>query len=97
VADCEAILQVKVWLTGISPMIWRRVLVPATFTLRELHGVIQVAMGWEGIHLYDFHLGAARYGSWQVAASSPDVTLAAAIAQRCPVHLRVRLEHPLAP
>ena len=56
VADSEAILQVKVWLTGISPMIWRRVLVPAAFTLRELHGVIQVAMGWEGIHLYDFHL-----------------------------------------
>jgi hypothetical protein len=77
VADGEAILQVKVWLTGISPMIWRRVLVPATFTLRELHGVIQVAMGWEGIHLYDFHLRAARYGSWEVAASSPDVTLAA--------------------
>jgi hypothetical protein len=40
----DAILQVKVWLTRISPMIWRRVLVPATFTLRELHGVIQVAM-----------------------------------------------------
>ena len=53
-ADANAILQVKVWLTGISPMVWRRVLVPASFTLRELHGVIQVAMGWEGIHLYDF-------------------------------------------
>jgi Plasmid pRiA4b ORF-3-like protein len=77
VADGDAILQVKVWLAGISPMIWRRVLVPATFTLRELHGVIQVAMGWEGIHLYDFHLRAARYGSWELAASSPDVTLAA--------------------
>jgi hypothetical protein len=75
--DAEAILQVKVWLVGISPMVWRRVLVPASFTLRELHGVIQVAMGWEGIHLYDFHLRAARYGSWEVAASSPDVTLAA--------------------
>jgi hypothetical protein len=48
-----AILQVKGWLTGISPMVWRRVLVPASFTLRELHGVIQVTMGWEGIHLYD--------------------------------------------
>ena len=35
-------------------MVWRRVLVPSSFTLRELHGVIQVAMGWEGIHLYDF-------------------------------------------
>ena len=46
--DATAILQVKVWLTGISPMVWRRVLVPATLTLRELHGVIQVVMGWEG-------------------------------------------------
>ena len=55
-ADATAILQVKVRLTGISPMVWRRVLVPSTFTLRELHGVIQVAMGWEDIHLYDFQL-----------------------------------------
>ena len=76
-ADAAAILQIKVWLTGISPMVWRRVLVPSSFTLRELHGVIQVAMGWEGIHLYDFQLRAGRYGSWEVAASSPDVALAA--------------------
>lgn len=75
-ADAATILQVKFWLIGISPMVWRRVLVPTTFTLRELHGLIQVAMGWEGIHLYDFHLRAERYGSWEVAASSPDVTLA---------------------
>jgi hypothetical protein len=76
-AAAEAILQIKVWLKGISPMIWRRVLVPASFTLRELHGVIQVAMGWDGIHLYQFRLRAARYGSWELTASSPDVTLAA--------------------
>jgi len=44
----EAIFQVKVWLIGISPMVWRRVLVSAAFTLCELHGVIQVAMGWDG-------------------------------------------------
>ena len=73
----DAILQVKVWLLGISPMVWRRVLVPIDLTLRELHGVIQVAMGWEGIHLYQFHLRAARYGSWELSAASPDVTLAA--------------------
>ncbi len=76
-ADADAILQVKFWLTGISPMVWRRVLAPSSFTLRELHGVIQVAMGWEGIHLYVFQLRAAHYGSWEVAAASPDVTLAA--------------------
>ena len=74
--DADAVLQVKVWLLDISPMVWRRLLVPSNYTLRELHGVIQVAMGWEGIHLYDFQLRAARYGSWEVAASSPDVTLA---------------------
>jgi len=56
-------------------MVWRRVLVPDTCTLRELHGVIQVAMGWEGIHLYQFCLRSRRYGSWEVSASSPDVTL----------------------
>src|SRR5713101_4322392 len=43
----DAIVQIKVWLLGISPMVWRRVLVPVSLTLRELHGVIQVAMGWE--------------------------------------------------
>ena len=53
-----AILQFKIRLMGISPMIWRRVLVPATFTVRQLHGV--VAMGWEGIHLFQFRLRAAR-------------------------------------
>ena len=76
-AEAEAILQVKFWLTGLSPMVWRRVLVPAAFTLRELHGVIQVAMGWEGIHLYQFCLRSRRYGSWEVSASSPGMVLAA--------------------
>jgi hypothetical protein len=69
-------VQIKVWLIGISPMVWRRLLMPNTCSLRELHGVIQVVMGWEGIHLYQFCLRSCRYGSWEVSASSPDVTLA---------------------
>lgn len=43
-ADADAILQVKVWLTGISPTVWRRVVVPAALTLREMHGVIRAVM-----------------------------------------------------
>jgi hypothetical protein len=39
--------------------------------------VFQVAMGWEGIHLCQFHLRAVRYGSLELAASSPDVILVA--------------------
>jgi hypothetical protein len=76
-SDGDPLVQIKVWLLGVSPMVWRRVLVPADCTLRELHGVFQVAMGWEGIHLYQFRLRAARYGSWELSASSPDVSLAA--------------------
>ena len=67
--DANAIVQVKVWLLGISPIVWRRVLVPSACTPRELHGVLQAAMGWEGIHLYQFCIRAARYGSAELSAS----------------------------
>lgn len=56
-------------------MIWRRVLVPASTTLRKLHGVLQVAMGWEAIHLFLFDIYAVRYGSFELHAASPDVSL----------------------
>jgi Plasmid pRiA4b ORF-3-like protein len=62
-AEAETIVQVKVWLDGVSPTNWRRVRVPGGITLRELHGVIQVTMGWEGLHLYRFLLRAGQYGS----------------------------------
>jgi hypothetical protein len=31
----NGVVQLKVWLLGISPMIWRRLLVPSACTLRE--------------------------------------------------------------
>ena len=69
-------LQLKVRLLEVSPMVWRRLLVPAATSLRELHGIIQVAMGWEGIHLFQFRLRAVRYGSAELSATSPEVDLA---------------------
>jgi len=36
----NGVVQLKVWLLGISPMIWRRLLVSSTCTLRELHGIL---------------------------------------------------------
>lgn len=68
-------LQLKIRLFAISPMIWRRVLVPSTATLRELHGIIQVAMGWEGIRLFQFDIRAVDYGSWELHAANPDIRL----------------------
>ena len=46
-SSASQIYQLKVRLLGLSPMIWRRVLVSDSTTLRELHGILQVAMGWE--------------------------------------------------
>lgn len=75
-SSAAEIYQLKVRLLGISPMIWRRVLVPSSVTLRELHGIFQVAMGWEGIHLFLFEVYAVRYGSFELHAATPDVALA---------------------
>jgi hypothetical protein len=86
------ILQFKIWLLGISPVIWRRVQVPDGMMLRELHGVIQVAMGWEGIHLFQFTLRAKRFGSLELAARSPDVALSEL---RLRVGTRFRYEYDL--
>lgn len=35
----DEILQFRIWLKDVSPMIWRRVQVPVNMTLGELHGV----------------------------------------------------------
>jgi hypothetical protein len=52
-------------------------LVFSSCTLREPHGIFQVAKGWKGIHLYQFCLRAEYLGLWETSASSPNVMLAA--------------------
>jgi len=73
--EAPEIFQLKIRLLGISPMIWRRVLVASSTTLRDLHGIIQMAMGWEGIHLFQFDIHAVDYGSWELHAANPDIPL----------------------
>jgi hypothetical protein len=53
--------QLKITLRDTNPPIWRRVLVPSHLTLFELHGVIQIAMGWNDCHLHDFTINRRRY------------------------------------
>ena len=73
--ESTCIVQLKVRLLGLSPMVWRRVLVPESATLRELHGILQVSMGRDGIHLYYFDIHAVRYGSIELHIQSPDTPL----------------------
>ncbi|MET8231328.1 plasmid pRiA4b ORF-3 family protein [Micromonospora sp. NPDC005298] len=56
------IFQLKMSLAGVRPPVWRRVLVPAGYTLDRLHRVVQHAMGWRDCHLHSFEIGAVQYG-----------------------------------
>jgi hypothetical protein len=48
------VYQLKVTLKGSKPPIWRRLLVPGTVSLYQLHQIIQIAMGWTDSHLHQF-------------------------------------------
>jgi len=56
-------VQIKVTLDDIEPPIWRRLVVPLTTTLSELHHILQAAMGWTDSHLHQFEIGGLRYGN----------------------------------
>jgi Plasmid pRiA4b ORF-3-like protein len=58
----ENILQFRVSLDDIEPRIWRRIQMPESFTLKQLHRVIQIVMGWQDGHLHEFSLSDKRYG-----------------------------------
>jgi hypothetical protein len=48
----EYVLYVQ--LAEIEPAIWRRVVVPGGVTLRQLHHIFQVTMGWSHAHIHEF-------------------------------------------
>ena len=51
----EAVVyQLRVVLRGISPLIWRRLLIRGDSSIADLHRTLQVAFGWSGEHLHRF-------------------------------------------
>ena len=48
------IYTLKITLTGTNPPVWRRVQVPSSMLLSDLHYLIQYTMGWENAHLHEF-------------------------------------------
>ncbi|MCF7708665.1 MAG: plasmid pRiA4b ORF-3 family protein [Verrucomicrobia bacterium] len=52
----DLIYQFKITLTAITPLIWRRIQVPAMYSFWELHVAIQDAMGWLDCHLHTFRI-----------------------------------------
>lgn len=56
------VYQFRVVLVGISPLIWRRLLVQSDTTLADLHQVLQISFDWSDFHLHQFLIHAKRYG-----------------------------------
>ena len=56
------VYQFKVVLRGVSPMIWRRILLRSDQTIADLHYTIQIVMGWSDSHLNRFHIHGKDYG-----------------------------------
>ncbi|WP_113700006.1 plasmid pRiA4b ORF-3 family protein [Nonomuraea lactucae] len=69
--------RIKVTLVGSRPPIWRRLEVPSAITLRNLHGVLQAAFGWEDYHMWVFENPLGRYG-----VTDGELRIASAAAKR---------------
>lgn len=58
----RVVYQLKVTLEGVSPPVWRRLLVPGGYTLDRVHRAIQYGMGWRDCHLHSFEVAGVQYG-----------------------------------
>jgi hypothetical protein len=56
------IATVRIELRHTIPLIWRQVEVPTSTTLKVLHDIVQIVMGWLDYHLWEFTIGRQRYG-----------------------------------
>lgn len=66
------VYQLRIWIRGISPAIWRRLLIRSDSTIADLHQTLQVAFGWEDWHLHEFLIRGKRYGVGKIGPTRPD-------------------------
>ena len=61
---------IKVTLEHCSPPVWRRIAIPENLSFYDLHLIIQIAFGWEEMHLHEFELSNSR--QYIVEDSTPE-------------------------
>lgn len=58
----DQIARIRVTLDDTKPAVWRRLELPLSNSLKTLHLAIQAAMLFENYHLFNYEVGAVRYG-----------------------------------
>ncbi len=67
----QVVLQLRVVLRSISPLIWRRLLVRSDTSIARLHRILQIAFGWQDMHLHRFEIRGREYGTHQDVVCAP--------------------------
>jgi len=81
------LLQLRIELAWIKPKIWRRIVVPESITLGNLHHVLQMAFNWGGYHLHEFDIDGERFGipdpevDWEPIRSEKRIQLKTALGE----------------
>jgi len=60
----RVVYQLRVVLRGVSPLIWRRLLVRSDSTIADLHASLQLVFGWSDEHLNRFVIHGREFGVW---------------------------------
>lgn len=92
----KSIHQLKVTLRDVRPPIWRRLQVPSTISLGDLHFVLQAAIGWDDYHLHMFSAGGEIYSDDRVEDSwgdRPKDEVRARLDKVAPLGARLRYEY----
>lgn len=55
------VIELKITLKGIKPLIWRRIKISSQASLLDLHYVIQRTFGWTNSHLFMMEIGSMRF------------------------------------
>jgi len=63
--DSAMVYQLRVVINGVSPLIWRRLLVSGQTTIARLHTIPRTAFGWGAEHLHRFVIHGTEYGIYQ--------------------------------
>jgi hypothetical protein len=58
----QSVVQLRIELAEVQPLVWRRLLVPGSVRLAKLSLMLQAAMGWTNSHLHNFRIGDDLYG-----------------------------------
>lgn len=92
--------RVHVSLREIQPLIWRRIELSPTTTLKQFHRILQVAMGWENYRLHEYIVDGRRYETPDPTYDGPGEVIRESGVAACvrapsrksrdPLHLRPR-------